>query len=75
MYKKELIEGMKFPEGKLYEDIVYTTKLLARSKRAVYLDKTYYNYIFDRSDSIMNSKNINCLLSIYCIKVSALKVL
>ena len=63
VYKKELIDGMKFPEGKLYEDIVYTTKLLARSKRAVYLDKTYYNYIFDRSDSIMNSKNINCLLT------------
>ena len=63
LYKRNLMGDLRFPEGKLFEDIVYTTKLLAKSKRSVYLDKAYYNYIFDRSDSIMNSKKVERLLT------------
>ena len=63
LYKRSLMGELRFPEGKLFEDIVYTTKLLAASKRAVYVNKAYYNYIFDRSDSIMNSKKVERLLT------------
>lgn len=63
LYKRSLMGELRFPEGKLFEDIVYTTKLLAKSKRSVYLDTAYYNYIFDRSDSIMNSKKVERLLT------------
>ena len=63
LYKRSLMGELRFPEGKLFEDIVYTTKLLAGSKRAVYTNKAYYNYIFDRSDSIMNSKKVERLLT------------
>ena len=63
LYKRSLMGDLRFPEGKLFEDIVYTTKLLAKSQRCVYLDKAYYNYIFDRSDSIMNSKKVERLLT------------
>lgn len=63
LYKRSLMGDLRFPEGKLFEDIVYTTKLLAGSKRAVYVNKAYYNYIFDRSDSIMNSKKVERLLT------------
>ena len=63
LYKRSLMGDLRFPEGKLFEDIVYTTKLLAGSKRAVYINKAYYNYIFDRSDSIMNSKKVGRLLT------------
>ena len=63
LYKRNLMGDLRFPEGKLFEDIVYTTKLLAKSKRAVYVNKAYYNYIFDRSDSIMNSKKADKLLT------------
>lgn len=63
LYKKSLMGELRFPEGKLFEDIVYTTKLLAGSKKCVYLDKAYYNYLFDRSDSIMNSKKVERLLT------------
>ena len=63
LYKRSLMGELRFPEGKLFEDIVYTTKLLAGSKRAVYINKAYYNYIFDRSDSIMNSKKVERLLT------------
>lgn len=63
LYKRSLMGDLRFPKGKLFEDIVYTTKLLAGSKRSVYVDKAYYNYIFDRSDSIMNSKKVERLLT------------
>ena len=63
LYKRSLMGDLRFPEGKLFEDIVYTTKLLAGSKRAVYVNRAYYNYIFDRSDSIMNSKKVGRLLT------------
>ena len=63
LYKRSLMGNLRFPEGMLFEDIVYTTKLLAKSKRSVYINKAYYNYIFDRSDSIMNSKKVERLLT------------
>lgn len=63
LYKRSLMGDLRFPEGKLFEDIAYTTKLLAKSKKSVYVDKAYYNYIFDRSDSIMNSKKVERLLT------------
>lgn len=63
LYKRSLMGNLSFPEGKLFEDIVYTTKLLAGSKKAVYVNKAYYNYIFDRSDSIMNSKKVERLIT------------
>ena len=63
LYKRSLMGDLRFPEGKLFEDIVYTTKLLAGSQKCVYLDEAYYNYVFDRSDSIMNSKKVEQLLT------------
>lgn len=63
LYHRNLMGNLRFPEGKLYEDIVYTTKLLAASKKAVYLDHAYYNYLFDRSDSIMNTKRVGRILT------------
>lgn len=56
LYKRELIEGKKirFPVGRWYEDIVYTAKLFSRSKRCVYLDEAYYNYVLEREGSIMS---------------------
>ena len=44
LYRRELMGELRFPTGKYYEDIVYTTMLLARSQRTVYLDLALYNY-------------------------------
>lgn len=55
LYKRSLLGELRFPEGKLFEDIVFTTKLIAKSERTVYLHECFYNYVCDRSDSIMNS--------------------
>lgn len=53
LYRRELMGELRFPTGKYYEDIVYTTRLLARSQRTVYLDLALYNYVLEREGSIM----------------------
>lgn len=56
LYRKELLAGNLFPEGRWYEDIVFATKALARAGRCIYLDIALYNYIIDREESIMNCR-------------------
>lgn len=56
LYRKELLTGNPFPEGRWYEDIVFATEALARAGRCIYLDIALYNYIIDREDSIMNCR-------------------
>lgn len=56
LYRRELLTGITFPDGKWYEDIMFATMALAQAKRCVYLDTAYYNYIIDREGSIMNTQ-------------------
>lgn len=56
LYRKEILDGLTFPTGRWYEDILFTTKALSRVKRCIYLDTAYYNYIIDREGSIMNAQ-------------------
>lgn len=56
LYKREILEGITFPVGKWYEDIMFATMALARAGRCVYLDTACYNYIIDREGSIMNTQ-------------------
>lgn len=55
LFHRELLKELRFPVGKLYEEIVFTTKLLHEAGRVVYLNQGYYNYVVDRVGSIMNS--------------------
>ena len=54
VYKRELLGDQRFPVGKWYEDIVFTTILLSKVQRCVYLDLAYYNYVLEREGSIMS---------------------
>lgn len=56
LFRRDIVEGMRFPIGKKSEDIMYTTQALVNSSRCVFLDVPYYNYVIDREDSIMNQK-------------------
>lgn len=56
LYTKEVLEGIWFAEGRKSEDIMYTTEVLCKASRCVYLDIPYYHYVVDRRDSIMNQK-------------------
>lgn len=54
LFERKLIEDIRFVEGKSSEDIMYTTWALARAEKCVLLDEAFYNYVVDRSGSIMN---------------------
>ena len=56
LYRREVLENLRFPVGKWYEDIMFTTKALSNANRSVYLDSACYNYIIDREGSIMNAQ-------------------
>ena len=62
IYKKDLLQGLRFPVHN-YEDIVYTTQLLAKVKKGCYIHTPLCHYILSRKGSIMgagvNRKIIN----------------
>lgn len=51
LYKRELIGDLRFPIGKCYEDIVFSTCVIAKTKVNVYIDQALYHYRL-REDSI-----------------------
>lgn len=59
LFRRDIIESLKFPLGRKSEDIMYTTRALAQVVKCVFLDLPYYNYVVDREDSIMNSDIID----------------
>ena len=56
LYRRKVLENLRFPLGKWYEDIMFTTKALSNADKCVYLDSACYNYIIDREGSIMNAQ-------------------
>ncbi|MBU3179825.1 glycosyltransferase [Clostridium psychrophilum] len=71
LYKKELFEDIRYPEGKYFEDIFTTYKLFSKSEKIVDIKSPKYYYLL-RGDSICGSNtarkrydyydaNIRCL--------------
>lgn len=52
LYRRRLIEDMRFPVGKCYEDTCYTAEVFLKAERCGYLDSGLYHYRI-RNDSIM----------------------
>lgn len=44
LFRRDIVEKMKFPEGKTYEDIMYTTAAIFRAKQCVFKNDKLYNY-------------------------------
>lgn len=55
LYRSEIFRSLRFPEGRLYEDVFIYHRILAQTKRMVLTGKTDYYYLI-RSDSIMHSE-------------------
>lgn len=53
LYKKELFDGLKFPEGEVHEDLAIVYQLFDRAKKTSHLDKASYHYV-QRHGSIMH---------------------
>lgn len=58
LYKRELFEGIRYPEGKLSEDYFIIYKLFERAHRIVFNPKPLYFYL-QRTNSISRNKKIN----------------
>ncbi|MBP3217510.1 MAG: glycosyltransferase [Lachnospiraceae bacterium] len=69
LYPRALIGDLRFEENRWYEDVLYTTKLLAKVNKVIYLDQARYNYVCDRPGSYMNqgvsSRILTDLIPIY----------
>jgi glycosyltransferase involved in cell wall biosynthesis len=55
LYKKELIKNIRYPKGKLYEDMFTTYQVFEKTNKVVFTDYIGYNY-YQRIDGIVNSK-------------------
>lgn len=57
LYRRELFDGIRYPEGKTCEDIPVTYRLALKAQRAVLCNKPFYNY-YHRSGSISKGAGI-----------------
>lgn len=57
LYRKDCIQGLEFPKGKLCEDIVYTTKAFYNAAKVIYVGRELYFYR-NRPGSIMTDKSV-----------------
>ena len=57
LYKKELFNNIRYPEGKIYEDSYVLCDILDKANIVSYTLKPLYNYVY-RSESIVNNFSI-----------------
>lgn len=55
MYRKQIFDTVRFPVGKLYEDVAVSMPTFLKAKKVVVSGNYGYNY-YQRNDSIVNSK-------------------
>lgn len=55
IYKRNIIDDIKFEIGKIHEDEYWTYQVIGNSKRVVHIDKPMYYYL-QRENSIMGEK-------------------
>ncbi len=55
LFKRELLQDLPFPIGKIAEDTYWTWKVLIRASRIVYLNRCVYWYRVGLSDTLSNT--------------------
>lgn len=55
LFKKELFDGIRFPEGKCYEDAATLYKVIGRAKSVAYTNEKLYYYLIGREGAITSS--------------------
>ena len=63
IYKKNILSNIDFRSKKWYEDLDFTLKVLARSKKVGYINEPLYDYLI-RQGSTMNNDNMERNLEI-----------
>lgn len=74
LYKADLLRNESFPVGKIHEDEFFSYKIIAKSKKLVYIERPLY-YYRQRSGSIMSgfSKKHITVLEAYLERIDLLK--
>lgn len=54
LFRREIVEGVQFPEGRFYEDNVYLAEALIRSHRVSYTSRVRYHYLQHSSSTVHN---------------------
>lgn len=67
LYQKRLFEGIKYPVGRIHEDVATTYKLVYKAKVIVHTTKAYYFYR-KRQGSISSGFNIRQLDKVFAMK-------
>ncbi|MBR4674696.1 MAG: glycosyltransferase [Victivallales bacterium] len=62
LYTKTVITNLFFTEGRIYEDILWTPKILGNAKSLVYIDCPFYHYRLRAESLTHNNKQINIRL-------------
>lgn len=57
LYQKELFESVRFPKGRLFEDIPTTYKIFLKAEKIVYSPEAYYHYLY-RCSAISKQKDL-----------------
>ena len=55
LFKRELFNDIKFPEGKVYEDVGTIYKIVSKVNKIVYVNKNLYHYLYGRPGAITSS--------------------
>ena len=72
LYKKELFENIRYPEGKYYEDIFTTYKLFSLSNKIVDIKSPKYYYLL-REDSICGTNDASKRYDYYQANIECLE--
>jgi len=72
LYKKELFENIRYPEGKYYEDIFTTYKLFSLSNKIVDIKSPKYYYLL-REDSICGTNDASKRYDYYLANIECLE--
>lgn len=67
IFKRELFESVRFPEGRLYEDMATTYKAMSKARRVYLLSECLYYYFRDREGNTTSElKSERAAYSYYC---------
>ena len=55
LYRRNVLSEITFPEGKIYEDNVWTPQIIGNANLLVYIDYQFYHYLY-RYDSLSHNK-------------------
>ncbi len=61
IYRRQLVEDIRFPHGLWYEDFSFTAKALYRAKSIVYIPEAMYEYRIGHSSTMRNSNSLRNL--------------